>query len=1072
MKNNKGYTLVELLVSFSLIMIVMIYLIRTIVVLSDKNNELLKLQEYSVYENILLNKVYKDIDTLYDRDNLRAVDNTGSVTFSELSKTMEFDTTNKTISYGGIMYALPDYVEFRETPYTLTKLSEGYLLTINLKIDKRIDKSMRILYYKNHRPKENNPKQQDFAYSGRPQVFTAPKYGTYKIELWGAQGGSTSQNKGGKGAYTKGNIFLKKGEKLYVYIGGNNGYNGGGSLSGELEYSTVGGGSTDVRLVGGSWDNSEGLASRIMVAGAGGGAYSYPDSNFLFDGAAAGTLTGLSGTANNTCISTGGTQTSGGTCSSNSSVSGSFGHGGNGSSGRASGGGSGYYGGSGRYDAAGSGSGAGGGSSYISGYTGSVAITSASDITPKAGCSNGTSDIACSYHYSNKIFTDAIMKAGNEEMPSRFDDGLMTGNEGNGFARITLVDETQTDFDYDYTGHEEVLTVPYSGTYKIETWGAQGGNSTYNNASYEGGYGAYSTGTIDLIKDEQIYINVGGQGGGFTANNSTATADSNTGYNGGGYGGATPGNSTYAGGGGATHISFKSGLLRNLSDDVDDIIIVSSGGGGSGAHASAPSYSGQGGHGGGIKGNNGVNGTCYSLGLGATQTAAGGHQTCSSDGHTYGSHNTAVFTGESGFGYGASYSEALITSGNAYRTDAGGGSGLYGGGSAWHSSGGGGSSYIGNELLSDKHMTCYNCSTSNEEDTKTNSVTSVSSSPISDQAKKGNGYARISLVQEKEVVRPQKIESTFNYTGNAQTFTAPESGNYKIEAWGASGATKTGTNKGAYTSGIIGLTQGSVLYIYVGEQGNITRTVAFNGGGKGGLTNSSSSNNIGSSGGGATDIRLVNGSWDNAEGLASRIMVAGGSGGGTVDVYESAGENSIGGALIGGSGGYYSGHSYVNQNGKGGTQIEGGSAGNNHFSATGTNNPGTFGIGGDSGSTSDEKGAGGGGGGYYGGGAGGSTLSGGSGQGGGGGSSYISGHKGCIAITSASDLTQRTDSSGSTCSVESAATDSKCSEHYSGKVFSSTVMKAGNEEMPTHNGKSTMTGNSGNGYVKITLIRN
>ena len=1072
MKNNKGYTLVELLVSFSLIMIVMIYLIKTIVVLSDKNNELLRLQEYSVYENILLNKVYKDIDTLYDRDNLHAIDNTGSVTFSELSKTIEFDTSDKSISYGGIMYKLPDNVNFQSIPYKLTKLSNGYILSINLKIDDKINKSMRILYYKNHRPKENNPNESEFAFSGRPQVFTAPKYGTYKIELWGAQGGSTSQNKGGKGAYTKGNIFLKKGEKLYVYIGGNNGYNGGGSLSGELEYSTVGGGSTDVRLVGGSWDNSEGLASRIMVAGAGGGAYSYPDSNFLFDGAAAGTLTGLSGTANNTCISTGGTQTSGGTCSSNSSVSGSFGHGGNGSSGRASGGGSGYYGGSGRYDAAGSGSGAGGGSSYISGYTGSVAIKSANDTSAKDGCTNGTSDIACSYHYSNKIFTDAIMKAGNEEMPSRFEDGLMTGNEGNGFARITLVDETQTDFDYDYTGHEEVLTVPYSGTYKIETWGAQGGNSTYNNSSYEGGYGAYSTGTIDLIKDERIYINVGGQGGGFTANGSTGTADSNTGYNGGGYGGATPGNSTYAGGGGATHISFKSGLLKNLSDDIDDIIIVSSGGGGSGAHASAPSYSGQGGHGGGIKGNNGKNGTCYSFGLGATQTAAGGHQTCSSDGHAYGNHNTSVFTGESGFGYGASYSEPLVTSGNAYRTDAGGGSGLYGGGSAWHSSGGGGSSYIGNDLLSSKHMTCYDCTTSNEEDTKTISVNDVSDTPLSDQAKKGNGYVKISLIEEKEVVRPQKVDITFSYTGNAQTFTAPESGNYKIELWGAQGATKTGTNKGAYTSGIIGLTQGSVLYVYVGEQGNITRTVTFNGGGKGGFTNSSNTNNIGSSGGGATDIRLVNGAWNNAESLASRIMVAGGSGGGTVDVYENAGENSVGGALIGGSGGYYSGHSYVNQNGKGGTQLSGGAAGNNHFSATGTNNPGTFGIGGDSESTSDEKGSGGGGGGYYGGGAGGSTLSQGCGQGGGGGSSYISGHKGCIAITSASDLTQRNDSNGSTCSVESAAEDAVCSQHYSGKVFSSTVMKAGNESMPTHNGKSTMTGNSGNGYVRITLIRN
>ena len=86
------------------------------------------------------------------------------------------------------------------------------------------------------------------------------------------------------------------------------------------------------------------------------------------------------------------------------------------------------------------------------------------------------------------------------------------------------------------------------------------------------------------------------------------------------------------------------------------------------------------------------------------------------------------------------------------------------------------------------------------------------------------------------------------------------------------------------------------------------------------------------------------------------------------------------------------------------------------------------------------------------------------------GSSYISGHKGCIAITSASDLTQRNDSNGSTCSVESAAEDAVCSQHYSGKVFSSTVMKAGNESMPTHNGKSTMTGNSGNGYVKITVL--
>ena len=36
--------------------------------------------------------------------------------------------------------------------------------------------------------------------------------------------------------------------------------------------------------------------------------------------------------------------------------------------------------------------------------------------------------------------------------------------------------------------------------------------------------------------------------------------------------------------------------------------------------------------------------------------------------------------------------------------------------------------------------------------------------------------------------------------------------------------------------------------------------------------------------------------------------------------------------------------------------------------------------------------------------------------------------------------------------------------------FESPEMKAGNEVMPTHDGTSTMTGNAGNGFAKITLI--
>ena len=42
-------------------------------------------------------------------------------------------------------------------------------------------------------------------------------------------------------------------------------------------------------------------------------------------------------------------------------------------------------------------------------------------------------------------------------------------------------------------------------------------------------------------------------------------------------------------------------------------------------------------------------------------------------------------------------------------------------------------------------MSCYNCTTSDVESTKTISTTNVSDSPISDYPKKGNGYCKISL---------------------------------------------------------------------------------------------------------------------------------------------------------------------------------------------------------------------------------------------------------------------------------------------------------------------------------------
>lgn len=66
----------------------------------------------------------------------------------------------------------------------------------------------------------------------------------------------------------------------------------------------------------------------------------------------------------------------------------------------------------------------------------------------------------------------------------------------------------ETVFDFDYTGGEQAFTVPVSGTYKVELWGAQGGSY----GDYIGGRGGYTSGTIRLERKSNLFIYVGEQG--------------------------------------------------------------------------------------------------------------------------------------------------------------------------------------------------------------------------------------------------------------------------------------------------------------------------------------------------------------------------------------------------------------------------------------------------------------------------------------------------------------------------------------------------------------------------------
>lgn len=120
----------------------------------------------------------------------------------------------------------------------------------------------------------------NFSYTGSTQKITLPK-GKYKLQCWGAQGDAANSGKaGGKGGYSEGVITLTKTTTFEIQVGGQNGYNGGGSTTRYTLYDSGntyghtymgnGGGATDIRLDGG------GLLSRFIVAGGGsGGALAY-----------------------------------------------------------------------------------------------------------------------------------------------------------------------------------------------------------------------------------------------------------------------------------------------------------------------------------------------------------------------------------------------------------------------------------------------------------------------------------------------------------------------------------------------------------------------------------------------------------------------------------------------------------------------------------------------------------------------------------------------------------------------------------------------------------------------------
>ena len=217
---------------------------------------------------------------------------------------------------------------------------------------------------------------------------------------------------------------------------------------------------------------------------------------------------------------------------------------------------------------------------------------------------------------------------------------------------------------FNYTGDVQTYAIPETGWYKIELWGAEGG---YQNSSWYGGKGGYTSGNILLNSGEKLFIYVG-QKGSYT----NASAEMAGGYNGGGSCYSTSNYYSGCGGGGTD--------IRINNSSINSRIMVAGGGGGGHYRSDTSSIGGSGGRLIGESANSENSGYTKQYSGGGSQLSGG--QKGNVDGPS-----RMDYLSSAGFGYGGSRGTWTYNS-------TGGGSGYYGGGSGAYMAGGGGSSYI------------------------------------------------------------------------------------------------------------------------------------------------------------------------------------------------------------------------------------------------------------------------------------------------------------------------------------------------------------------------------------------
>ena len=411
------------------------------------------------------------------------------------------------------------------------------------------------------------------------------------------------------------------------------------------------------------------------------------------------------------------------------------------------------------------------------------------EITYPDGCADGT--YTCTYKKNDDptVTVDSSNLTDNKINVEFTDSGTLIGTVQGVSSSYTVTftegESSQGTETYSTAG-STTFTVPATGEYYLQVWGAQGG---YRSSATYSGLGGYSYGTVTLNKGDVLYVHTGGFPGSGT--NGCGSTICPGGENGGGY------RYKYYGGGGASDIRIN-------SDSLLARVIVAGGGGSDGATNKNGMY------GGGETGGSSTQG--YSSvsnygGKGGTQTYSGysSDYTVTTQATTGLNANTlANYGGGFGFGGGGVYY------GNGY--GGAGGGGWYGGsGNVPDGSGdddrggGGGSGYVYTSSTASNYPSgCLLTSDYYLKDAATVAGNTSFESPSggTETGHSGNGYVKITY-EIATSVNDRMTLAVNSVTSNSISVTAtPKSGlnvsKYEFSSDNGSTWTSNGTN-GTYT---------------------------------------------------------------------------------------------------------------------------------------------------------------------------------------------------------------------------------------------------------------------------------